>query len=247
LLLLFEPTQSSMVVRHSLDVTCACPIDRDLDNEDDLLFGVHKEMLYARNSAPVPGAQWTGIVTQIAIDMLESGAVEAVVCVQSQDGDRFAPKPVRKLALHSANIRICKNPPAQNDMSLTPVQQVVAHRLLMWSMRCLRTGGGAEQGGHPGRQGREADAEPQPQRAGHRGGAGRQAAAVHRRRLPGELRCPRLGPCMQVPLLHAPADIGSLCVARSWRCAASKSTCSWTSCMCSGYAVRAMTGDSRMS
>lgn len=83
-------------------MTCACAIDRDLDNEDDLLFGVHEEMLYARNSAPVPGAQWTGIVTQIAIDMLESGAVDAVVCVQSQDGDRFAPKPVHELALQFA-------------------------------------------------------------------------------------------------------------------------------------------------
>jgi coenzyme F420-reducing hydrogenase beta subunit len=72
---------------------------RDLDDEDDLLFGVHEEMLYARNSPPVPGAQWTGIVTQVAIDMLESGVVDAVVCVQSQDGDRFAPKPVHTLAL----------------------------------------------------------------------------------------------------------------------------------------------------
>lgn len=29
-----------------------------------------------------PGAQWTGIVTTIAIEMLKSGMVEAVVCVQ---------------------------------------------------------------------------------------------------------------------------------------------------------------------
>ncbi len=71
---------------------CVCS---NLDDQDDLLFGVHEEMLYARNSPPVHGAQWTGIVTQIAIDMLESGAVEAVVCVQSADGDRFTPKPVR--------------------------------------------------------------------------------------------------------------------------------------------------------
>jgi 7-hydroxymethyl chlorophyll a reductase len=33
-------------------------------------------------------------VTEIAIQMLESGTVDAVVCVQSQDGDRLAPKPV---------------------------------------------------------------------------------------------------------------------------------------------------------
>ena len=44
------------------------------------------------------GAQWTGIVTQIAMDMLESGKVEAVVCVQSQERDRFAPMPVSATA-----------------------------------------------------------------------------------------------------------------------------------------------------
>lgn len=55
---------------------------------------MRQEMLYARNTPAVDGAQWTGIVTQIAINMLESGAVDAVVCVQSTKDDRFAPKPV---------------------------------------------------------------------------------------------------------------------------------------------------------
>lgn len=31
---------------------------------------------------------------QIAIEMLESGKVDAVVCVQSDESDRFTPKPV---------------------------------------------------------------------------------------------------------------------------------------------------------
>lgn len=61
---------------------------RDLDNWDDIHFGVHEEMLYARNVEPIQGAQWTGIVTKIAISMLESGAVDAVVCVQSDENDR---------------------------------------------------------------------------------------------------------------------------------------------------------------
>ncbi len=39
--------------------------------------------------------QWTGIVTSIAIEMLESGRVDAVVCVQNDENDRFSPKPVR--------------------------------------------------------------------------------------------------------------------------------------------------------
>lgn len=48
------------------------------------------------------GAQWTGIVTQIAMDMLESNAVDAVVCVQNEEGDRFAPKPVSYVMLFCA-------------------------------------------------------------------------------------------------------------------------------------------------
>ena len=35
------------------------------------------------------------VLAQIAIAMLESGAVEAVVCVQSDPEDRFTPRPVR--------------------------------------------------------------------------------------------------------------------------------------------------------
>lgn len=62
---------------------------------DDLQFGVHQDMMYARNVPAVQGAQWTGIVTQIAINMLESGKVEAVICVQNDENDRFQPKPVR--------------------------------------------------------------------------------------------------------------------------------------------------------
>lgn len=67
---------------------------RNLDNMDDLHFGVHQDMMYARNVPAVQGAQWTGVVTQIAIDMLESGKVDAVICVQNDEHDRFKPKPV---------------------------------------------------------------------------------------------------------------------------------------------------------
>jgi 7-hydroxymethyl chlorophyll a reductase len=46
------------------------------------------ELLYGTRTPPVPGAQWTGIVTSIACRMLETGAVDAVVCVQSDPDDR---------------------------------------------------------------------------------------------------------------------------------------------------------------
>ncbi|KAI7735646.1 hypothetical protein M8C21_005193, partial [Ambrosia artemisiifolia] len=62
---------------------------------DDTYFGVHQELLYARNINPLPGAQWTGIVTTIAIEMLKSGIVEAVVCVQRTPEEVLAAKGVK--------------------------------------------------------------------------------------------------------------------------------------------------------
>ncbi|GJR05641.1 7-hydroxymethyl chlorophyll a reductase, chloroplastic [Tanacetum coccineum] len=67
---------------------------RNADSLDDTYFGVHEELLYARKIKPVEGAQWTGIVTTIAIEMLKSGMVEAVICVQSDPDDRLSPRPV---------------------------------------------------------------------------------------------------------------------------------------------------------
>ena len=67
---------------------------RDLNNEDDWYFGVHQDMMAARKHEPIEGAQWTGIVSSIACEMLEKGWVEGVVCVQNTAEDRFGPQPV---------------------------------------------------------------------------------------------------------------------------------------------------------
>ncbi|XP_027189477.1 7-hydroxymethyl chlorophyll a reductase, chloroplastic isoform X2 [Cicer arietinum] len=67
---------------------------RKTDTLDETYLGVYEELLYARKLNPVEGAQWTGIVTTIAIEMLKSGMVEAVICVQSDPDDRFSPRPV---------------------------------------------------------------------------------------------------------------------------------------------------------
>ncbi|KAI5649875.1 hypothetical protein M9H77_35880 [Catharanthus roseus] len=61
---------------------------------DDIYLGVHEDLFYARKTKPIEGAQWTGIVTTIAMEMLKAGIVEAVVCVQSDPEDRFSPRPV---------------------------------------------------------------------------------------------------------------------------------------------------------
>ncbi|WP_071518358.1 Coenzyme F420 hydrogenase/dehydrogenase, beta subunit C-terminal domain [Geitlerinema sp. PCC 9228] len=68
--------------------------DRNLDNDDELYFGVHHSMMMARKKEPLPGAQWTGIVSTIACEMLERGLVEGVVCVQNSPEDRFQPQPI---------------------------------------------------------------------------------------------------------------------------------------------------------
>ncbi|MCC5649404.1 Coenzyme F420 hydrogenase/dehydrogenase, beta subunit C-terminal domain [Nostoc sp. XA013] len=67
---------------------------RHLDNPDELYFGVHQDMMAARKQQPIEGAQWTGIVSSIAIEMLNRGIVEGVVCVQNTKEDRFQPMPV---------------------------------------------------------------------------------------------------------------------------------------------------------
>ena len=67
---------------------------RDLDNDSDLYFGVSQEMMAARKKEPIEGAQWTGIVSTIACEMLEHNLVEGVVCVQNTAEDRFQPMPV---------------------------------------------------------------------------------------------------------------------------------------------------------
>ncbi|MBD2611229.1 MAG: Coenzyme F420 hydrogenase/dehydrogenase, beta subunit C-terminal domain [Nostoc sp. ZfuVER08] len=67
---------------------------RDLDRPDELYFGVHQDMMAARKQQPIAGAQWTGIVSSIAIEMLNRGLVEGVVCVQNTKEDRFQPMPI---------------------------------------------------------------------------------------------------------------------------------------------------------
>jgi 7-hydroxymethyl chlorophyll a reductase len=66
---------------------------RDFSN-DELRLGVVDEVFYAKKNQPVEGAQWTGIVTSIAIEMLQSGKVEGVVCVASQPDDPMKPRPI---------------------------------------------------------------------------------------------------------------------------------------------------------
>jgi 3,8-divinyl protochlorophyllide a 8-vinyl-reductase (ferredoxin) len=110
---------------------------RDLDNEHELYFGVHQSMTAARKIEPIAGAQWTGIVSTIAIEMLQRGLVEGVVCVQNQPDDRFGPMPI--IATTPEEILAAKvNKPtlSPNLNILDQVEQSGMKRLLAIGVGC---------------------------------------------------------------------------------------------------------------
>ncbi|HEY9734930.1 MAG TPA: Coenzyme F420 hydrogenase/dehydrogenase, beta subunit C-terminal domain, partial [Trichocoleus sp.] len=110
---------------------------RDLEQENDWYFGVHQDMMAARKTQPIAGAQWTGIVSSIAIEMLNRGLVEGVVCVQNTEEDRFQPKPV--LAKTPEDIlaaRVNKPTLSPNLSVLELVEQSGLKRLLVIGVGC---------------------------------------------------------------------------------------------------------------
>ncbi|NCJ06418.1 hypothetical protein GS597_07820 [Synechococcales cyanobacterium C] len=110
---------------------------RNLDEPDDWYFGVRKTMVAARKQAPIPGAQWTGIVSTIAIEMLNQGLVEGVVCVQNTEADRFQPQPV--IARTPAEIlaaRVNKPTLSPNLSVLEEIEHSGLKRLLVIGVGC---------------------------------------------------------------------------------------------------------------
>lgn len=110
---------------------------RNLEREDDLYFGVHDQMMAARKIEPIPGAQWTGIVSTIAIQMLENGLVEGVVCVQNSADDRFQPQPI--IARNREEILAAKVNKPTLSPNLSVLEQVAnsgMKRLLVIGVGC---------------------------------------------------------------------------------------------------------------
>lgn len=110
---------------------------RDLENENDLYFGVHQEMITAQKKEPIAGAQWTGIVSAIACKMLTEGLVEGVVCVQNSENDRFQPKPI--IATTTEEIlgaRVNKPTLSPNLSVLEQIEQSGMKRLLVIGVGC---------------------------------------------------------------------------------------------------------------
>ncbi len=110
---------------------------RNLDNEDEWYFGVHQDMMAARKKQPIEGAQWTGIVSTIACEMLTKGIVEGVVCVQNSKDDRFQPVPIIATTTEEILAAKVNKPTLSPNLSiLEQVEQSGFKRLLVIGVGC---------------------------------------------------------------------------------------------------------------
>lgn len=110
---------------------------RNLENENDWYFGVHQDMMAARKTQPIPGAQWTGIVSTIAIEMLNRGMVEGVVCVQNTKEDRFQPMPIIARTPEEILAAKVNKPTLSPNLSvLEQIEQSGMKRLLVIGVGC---------------------------------------------------------------------------------------------------------------
>ncbi len=111
--------------------------ERNLEDERELYFGVHERMYAARKRVPIEGAQWTGIVSTIGVRALETGLVDAVLCVAADSQDRFTPRPV--LARTGAEVlaaRVNKPTLSPNLSVLDEIPKLNIRRLLAIGVGC---------------------------------------------------------------------------------------------------------------
>jgi coenzyme F420 hydrogenase subunit beta len=63
------------------------------DTGDERFFGVNQVMYRAALTPAREGAQWTGLTTRLAEQLLESGTVDAVLTMVPDETDRWRPRP----------------------------------------------------------------------------------------------------------------------------------------------------------
>jgi 7-hydroxymethyl chlorophyll a reductase len=104
---------------------------------DELHFGVHKRIAYARAVPGVEGAQWTGVLSTIALAMLRDGLVDGVICCGSAPGDPLKPRPM--LALTAEDVLAARGVKPMLSPSLSVLAEVEARgikRLLFIGVGC---------------------------------------------------------------------------------------------------------------
>lgn len=110
---------------------------RQLEDDRELYFGVHQTMVAARKKDPIPGAQWTGIVSTIACEMLTKGWVEGVVCVTNTPDDRFQPQPILARTVEEVlSARVNKPTLSPNLSVLEEIENSQLKRVLAIGVGC---------------------------------------------------------------------------------------------------------------
>ena len=66
---------------------------REPDNFDHQYFGIYRFMETARMVRPIEDAQWTGVISHTACEMLRLGMVDAVICAHSAPDNPLKPVP----------------------------------------------------------------------------------------------------------------------------------------------------------
>ena len=72
--------------------------ERSLSNPEEMRFGISHERFTAQLKNPLPGAQWSGIITEIARRAFESGMVDGVITLHRSTENHFFSKPVLALS-----------------------------------------------------------------------------------------------------------------------------------------------------
>lgn len=80
-----QPLERQPDFRNSDASSSTTSITNAKSTADEARFGVQYTPMQLVKAIGMSGAQWTGSVTSIAVAMLESGTVDAVVCIAAQD------------------------------------------------------------------------------------------------------------------------------------------------------------------
>ncbi|MCS7080530.1 MAG: Coenzyme F420 hydrogenase/dehydrogenase, beta subunit C-terminal domain [Chloracidobacterium sp.] len=86
---------------------------------DELYFGPYEKIFRVRRRRPLAGAQWTGVVTTVAMRALERGLVEGVILTGTEPGTLNKPMPV--LAQTPEEVFACRG----NKFGLSPTLEKI--------------------------------------------------------------------------------------------------------------------------
>jgi coenzyme F420 hydrogenase subunit beta len=129
--------QVCVFIRHHGEALEQRLYGRSRHHNDELQFGPFRTMAAMRLRRPLPGAQWSGLVTTLAARLLARQDVDAVITTGTAPGTRFAPWPILttdpQIVLGTAGNKPCLSP---NLALLDAVQAQGIRRLAVIGTSC---------------------------------------------------------------------------------------------------------------